>query len=76
LSVVAERIHLAKARIEIEQLCHRAQALAEILQRRGDPAHLPEKAVRKDVAIEVDQGGTVARAHKVSLVIICCRAFF
>ena len=56
LAVVAELVHLAEARVEIEQLCHAAQPLADVLELRRDLGHLLEKAVREDVAVDVDGG--------------------
>ena len=56
LAIVAELIHLAKARVEIEQLGHLLQPLAHVLEIGRGLGHLLEIALREDVAEDVDDG--------------------
>src|SRR5262249_30250020 len=56
LAIVAERIHLAEALVEIEPLLHAAQARRDVAEPRRDAVHLLEEFFRSDVAIDVDDG--------------------
>src|SRR5262249_14827637 len=54
LAVVAELVHFFEAGIHVKQLGHAAQALSDVFEVWGGLVHLPEKAVRIDVTIDVD----------------------
>ena len=58
LPVLAELVHFLEARVEIEQFSDAAQPLADILELGRDPGHFLEKALREDVAVDIDD-----RAH-------------
>jgi hypothetical protein len=57
LSVVADLVHLAKTRIQIEQLGDRAQPLSDILNARRNPRHFLKEPLGENMRIDVD--GTV-----------------
>jgi hypothetical protein len=55
LAVIAERVHLAKPRVEIVDLAHVAQPRRDIAELRRDLVHLVEKARRRDVTVKIDE---------------------
>src|SRR5512144_1956216 len=56
LAVVAEFVHFLEAGIKVEQLGHAAQPFSDIFEVWCGLGHFPEKAVRIDVTIDVDNG--------------------
>ena len=55
LAVIAELVHLAKARVEIVDLGHAAQPRRDIAELRRGLVHLLEIALRRDVAVKIDE---------------------
>ena len=55
--VLADRVHVLEAQIEVEQLAHRAQPLAHISQLGRAALKLLEKAFRENVGVDVDDHG-------------------
>jgi hypothetical protein len=55
LAVIAERVHLGKARVEIVNLAHAAQPGGDVAELWRNFVHLVEEASRRDVAVKVDE---------------------
>ena len=52
--VVADRVHVLEAHVDVEQLAHTAQALAHVAKLGRAALELGKKAIGEDVGVEVD----------------------